>query len=198
MLPFAGVLAAEEVVRPTAADDVDADVGGATTDDADSSEPDEYPHQEVQDDEAERIETARHDEFQQDSLIEPAALEPMAEPASSSGMQRHVDHEPSPPPPPAPHPARRPPRAKRIVAGRDSVEGHASIFSPNTVFIGSLIFVERTDQAGLTVHHVSTMSQSNLWISFVFPFSDCAGVVNFILCEVSFARHALEKLHEAI
>ena len=163
MLPVAGVLGAEDVVRPTAADDVDADVGGATTDGADSSEPDEYPScQEIQDDEVERIET-RHDEFQQDSLIEPAALEPMTEPASSSGMQRHADQEPSPPPPPAPHPARRPPpppRAKRTVAGRGSVDGHASIFSPNTVFIGSLMFVERTDQAGLTVHHVSTMSQS--------------------------------------
>lgn len=155
--------AAEDVAhvgQPTVADvttENNVDSEGATTDD--SSDQDHESENDIQED------TDPPDKTQnivledqpdnQDMLIDPVGSTQELEPASSS--------VPPPPPPVPSEPAVRRPRARRTVVTergpRNERHGQATIFSPNTVFIGSIAFVERTDQqAGLQFHkmHVST------------------------------------------
>ena len=155
--------AAEDVAhvgQPTVADvttennNVHVDSEDAITDD--SSDQDHESESDIQEDPGEKIEHIVLEDQQpdnQDMLASTQEAQP--EPASSS--------VPPPPPPVPSEPAVRRPRARRAVVTergpQNERHGQASIFGPNTVFIGSITFVERTDQqAGLQFHkmHAST------------------------------------------
>lgn len=158
--------AAEDVVhvgQPPVADvtaeNNNVDSEGATADD--SSDQDHESENDTQEDPdpdpSDKIENIVLEDQQpdnQDMSVDAAGSTQEAEPSSSS----------VPPPPPVPsEPTVRRPRARRAVVTeggpRNVRHGQASIFGPNTVFIGSVTFVERTDQqAGLRFHkmHAST------------------------------------------